>query len=127
MSTKTKLIIALIGIVVFIVVFMLYPKEFLFAVGGLLLIFVFAAGLRNKQRRSSGYDRRYDRGYDNEDYPYRETETHHYVHQKRICPNCRGTGRVERPLMPIQRGAPGIPHKPMMTCPRCNGARYVWD
>lgn len=38
------------------------------------------------------------------------------------CPKCRGTGKNPR-LMPIQRGAPGIPQE----CRYCGGTGRVWE
>lgn len=125
MSTKTKLIITLVGIVVCIVAFMLYPKEFLFAAGGLLLVFVFAAGLRNKRRSSRRYNYEDDEGWET---PGRDIHVYHHEVRRgrRIpCPECGGTGSVERSLMPIQRGAPGIPTT--KRCPLCRGKRWVLE
>jgi len=126
MSTKTKLIIVLIGIVVLIVAFMLYPKEFLFAVGGLLLVFVFAVGLRKKRQKYRG--RYYNEDDEGWEAPSNEIHIYHHEESRRrriTCPECGGTGRVDRKLMPIQRGALGIPDT--KTCPLCRGKRWIRD
>ena len=41
------------------------------------------------------------------------------------CWKCGGSGRVERRLMKIQRGAPGIPQT--QRCDVCNGKGWVWE
>jgi len=113
--------IAMVVLIPFIVIWIM--EGLAWAVGTLVAIvvlFLLILGATRKRRRYYHSD-----NYDDE--PYGGPETHHYVHQKRICQNCHRTGRVERPQMPIQRGAPGIPRKPMMTCPDCKGTGYVWD
>ena len=37
-----------------------------------------------------------------------------YVHQKRRCKRCDGTGKVKRPMMGINRGGIGVQQRPMM-------------
>jgi len=42
----------------------------------------------------------------------------------RICPNCKGTGKVPRKdLPPLMRGAIGV--RQHDECPICNGLGYV--
>lgn len=126
MSTKTKLIMLLIGLVVAIVAFFLYPKEFLFGVLGLLVVFLFVVGSSRKRRSYRNHDY-----YENdEDWGTDSRDIHVYHHgtraRRRIrCPECGGAGKVRRHLMPIQRGAPGISNT--KTCSLCRGRRWVWD
>lgn len=47
-------------------------------------------------------------------------ETEIYVHQKRRCPRCEGTGKVDPP--PINRVF-GI----KWTCKKCGGSGWIWD
>lgn len=44
---------------------------------------------------------------------------------KHRCTRCRGSGEVERPMMPVQRGGLGMPIHPMMKCPECRGSGYI--
>ena len=58
-------------------------------------------------------------------------EFHVYIHEKCLCPYCEGSTRVwvRDPMMPIQRGALGMPYDPghWEDCPNpdcVNG--WVW-
>ena len=85
---------------------------------GLGIFFAFLAA-RNKMRR---------RRYLPDDYEDRQAlggDEHHYHHSKIPCPECHGRGRVERPMMGINRGGIGVPKRPMMRCPTCQGSGWV--
>ena len=118
----------------------------------LFLIAVFGLAIREKiidRRRpyyGSGYsNRHYD--YEDRKKEYIEDYEDHYEDNKKeyvvesesievreevnkmpkkvLCQPCRGTGRVERRLMKIQRGAPGIPQT--KRCDVCDGKGWNWE
>ena len=86
-----------------------------FIVLGILFAFVAA---RDRVRRKRYYD---------EDYEVRGVpsgERHVYHHFPRRCKRCGGTGKVKRPMMPIQRGGLGMKEQ-YDDCPVCRGTGVV--
>jgi len=102
-------------------------------VGGIIFVgvlFLLIAARRNRRGYGgygSGYlDDRPSAGWD--DYGLTSSEDINVVHHfPRRCPICRGSGRVERPMMPINRGGLGVSRRPMMDCPNCDGTGQKWD
>jgi hypothetical protein len=88
-----------------------------FTLVAVAVILGIALGARNRRYRYSGHD---DDGITGRDSPGEERGGDIYVHQKRRCPNCNGTGKVDPP--PINRVF-GI----KWTCKRCGGECWIWD
>lgn len=81
------------------------------------IFFAFAAA-RGRIRRKRLY------GHDYEDTGVPSGERHVYHHFPKRCKRCRGTGRVKRPMMLIQRGGPGMKEQ-YDDCPVCGGTGWV--
>ena len=104
MARKTKLILILIGVAAIIILFIVEPWAVIFGILFLVGLFVFT---RTHERRPRRYDDERDSG-------------DVYVHQRRICPRCHGSGKVG--------GAPIAGRNTFhYRCPVCKGEGYIWD
>lgn len=84
----------------------------------LLFLFIFSgAGTSRKKRRDYYYEdddeEIIDRRPRRKNVGSTSSDTHVYLHQKRRCPACNGTG--SRPEYFITR------------CPKCGGKGWIWD
>jgi len=118
MSTKTKVKLIFVGIVVVIgiILFTIYREQFLIALFAILIVGAMLWGLVNSRRRSGGRTRG---SYREEDYYDEEGGGGDlYVHRRTVrCGNCGGTSRV--PSLYIPRAT--------IKCPACQGTGRLWD
>lgn len=101
-----------------------------FMAGVIVVVILFLLLARGRSRKGRGeyytgdFDDRPSAGWD--DYgPTSGGDINVVHHFPRRCPHCRGSGKVERPMMPINRGGLGVPRRPMMDCPHCGGTGEV--
>ena len=105
--------IAIVILVPFIVVWVMYGIAWALGMLGMLaLLFVFVSGSKKRRRHDYDYD-------DDEDYDYEEGGRRDiYIHRRTVrCNTCDGTGRVPSLYIP----------RTTVKCRRCGGTGRLYD